>query len=492
MKNKALKCLAVCFSAVFAFLAVLLVTFSVDVAAAGCSDGNHRWSPAGECIECGLACEHQDCNVKTEVSPTCTSKGYTIYLCNSCGLEFIDDYTNVTAHIYDQTNTSLAYRVSSATCTSPAKYYYSCICGQKGITIFLSGSALGHRWSSAGECVECGLECEHQGCDFIKEVSPTCISKGYSIYLCDSCGVEFKDDFTDIVHIYDQVNIGSTYRVSSATCTSPAKYYYSCTCGAKGTSIFEYGSALGHRWSSAGECITCGVACNHHSDVGGICTECGVVLFNSYLPNNYFVHLDLIVGATEHAVDLTEASSPISYSVDFEKDVYGRLLLDGFCAVNFGVDHYYYNILFKDGTYVTGIPILNNFTGFKLSEEQLAWIGDSDLDVVEYDVNGRFQFYLDLEDYADKDITVFVYAISNDAEIIKLVELDISKSENDETAFPDESTEQMDKNNTGDGGLILIPLIAIILIVSAVFVLFYFIDKKPGKPGTKNKVRRKR
>ncbi len=45
--------------------------------------------------------------------------------------------------------------------------------------------------------------------------------------------------------------IDSKYLASAATCTSAAKYYYSCEdCGAKGTSTFTHGSALDHSWST--------------------------------------------------------------------------------------------------------------------------------------------------------------------------------------------------------------------------------------------------
>ena len=38
------------------------------------------------------------------------------------------------------------------------------------------------------------------------------------------------------------------YLVSRATCTAKAKYYYSCACGEKGTTTFEYGEMLPHTY----------------------------------------------------------------------------------------------------------------------------------------------------------------------------------------------------------------------------------------------------
>ena len=48
------------------------------------------------------------------------------------------------------------------------------------------------------------------------------------------------------VHTFDQQSTLETYLSTNATCTQKAVYYYSCACGEKGTTTFEYGNALGH------------------------------------------------------------------------------------------------------------------------------------------------------------------------------------------------------------------------------------------------------
>ena len=47
-------------------------------------------------------------------------------------------------------------------------------------------------------------------------------------------------------HTYDQEVATPEHLKTEATCTSPAVYYKSCTCGANGTETFTSGSALGH------------------------------------------------------------------------------------------------------------------------------------------------------------------------------------------------------------------------------------------------------
>ena len=50
-------------------------------------------------------------------------------------------------------------------------------------------------------------------------------------------------------HVFDQKIANETYFVSSASCSAKASYYYSCACGEKGTTTFEYGEVLGHSFT---------------------------------------------------------------------------------------------------------------------------------------------------------------------------------------------------------------------------------------------------
>ena len=70
-------------------------------------------------------------------------------------------------------------------------------------------------------------------------------------------------------HTYDQQVVNDTFKATNATCEDKATYYYSCTCGEKGTETFESGEALGHEygvWISNGDGThsrTC-ANCNEH------------------------------------------------------------------------------------------------------------------------------------------------------------------------------------------------------------------------------------
>ncbi|MFQ9800906.1 MAG: hypothetical protein ACLR23_20460 [Clostridia bacterium] len=44
-------------------------------------------------------------------------------------------------HVYNQKVVDDGYKANGATCTEPAEYYYSCVCGAKGAETFISGEA---------------------------------------------------------------------------------------------------------------------------------------------------------------------------------------------------------------------------------------------------------------------------------------------------------------------------------------------------------------
>ena len=60
-------------------------------------------------------------------------------------------------------------------------------------------------------------------------------------------------------HSFTVETVADKYLSSAATCTQKAKYYYSCKCGEKGTETFEYGDALGHKFTHyvSGNDATC-------------------------------------------------------------------------------------------------------------------------------------------------------------------------------------------------------------------------------------------
>lgn len=99
-------------------------------------------------------------------------------------------------------------------------------------------------------------------------------------------------------HVFDQKNTDAKYLASAASCTAKATYYYSCTCGEKGTATFESGETLPHTASTVWSkdethhwhvCTVCNAemdkAAHTPDHEGGAtetypikCTECGYVI----------------------------------------------------------------------------------------------------------------------------------------------------------------------------------------------------------------------
>ena len=70
-------------------------------------------------------------------------------------------------------------------------------------------------------------------------------------FLMSICAFCLTACFADLSHKhnFDKKIATENYIVSKATCTQKAKYYYSCSCGEKGTETFENGELEGHSYT---------------------------------------------------------------------------------------------------------------------------------------------------------------------------------------------------------------------------------------------------
>ena len=60
------------------------------------------------------------------------------------------------------------------------------------------------------------------------------------------CGNNCGEKLDYAAHTFDQRVETPDYSAGSADCTKPAKFYFSCVCGAKGTDTFDSGTSMGH------------------------------------------------------------------------------------------------------------------------------------------------------------------------------------------------------------------------------------------------------
>jgi prepilin-type N-terminal cleavage/methylation domain-containing protein len=198
-------------------------------------------------------------------------------LCTICGAR---SHT----HVFDQIITDSGTLLAAETCTSPAVYYKSCSCGQKGSETFTFGSALGHDFT------------EEKAVLSYLSSNATCNERAKYYKSCSRCGLAGTETFESGgfgSHKYNQQVVSTEYISSAATCTLPAKYFHSCACGEKGETTFMSGTPNGHQYMAATctlpqTCTVChmtsGSVGGHHEqfvgqqNVHSNCSVCGVVI----------------------------------------------------------------------------------------------------------------------------------------------------------------------------------------------------------------------
>jgi len=200
------------------------------------------------CDDCGV-CEHtiipalEHDYAENIVAPTCTTKGYTEYVCQraDCGHSYRDNYTDVIAHTYGAWET-----VSEA------------LCGVDGV--------------KKQTCTECGYinigtidALEHNIGDWVTVVESTCTGRGYKTKTCSLCGNVIEEQWL--------VSLGHNYvakTVVAPTCTSKGYTVEECNradCGAQ-RNVNEK-PALNHAWTSTEH----EADCTHSAYIEHVCAN---------------------------------------------------------------------------------------------------------------------------------------------------------------------------------------------------------------------------
>ena len=198
-----------------------------------------------------------------------------------------------------------------ATCTTNAIYYKSCACGQVSTTETFEDkdTKLGHEYTK-----------QIKDSKYLKSQGSNCQEHDIYWYACSRCDVSAKDDenaqdkyyesaevgnhvlskdwnkdsnnhwhsctvpgcneVSDIGnHVYDQEVESSEYLATPATCMTPARYYKSCICGAKGTEAFAAtGTHLGHAYIEVKNpqfLREKATNCKEHDTYWYVCSRCG-------------------------------------------------------------------------------------------------------------------------------------------------------------------------------------------------------------------------
>lgn len=198
-----------------------------------------------------------------------------------------------------------------ATCTTNAIYYKSCACGQVSTTEIFEDkdTKLGHEFTK-----------QIKDAKYLKSQGSNCQEHDAYWYACSRCDVSAKDDenaqdkyyesaevgnhvlskdwnkdsnnhwhsctvpgCNEVSdkgnHVYDQEVESSEYLATPATCMTPARYYKSCICGAKGTEAFAAtGTHLGHAYIEVKNpqfLREKATNCKEHDTYWYVCSRCG-------------------------------------------------------------------------------------------------------------------------------------------------------------------------------------------------------------------------
>ena len=167
-----------------------------------------------------------------------------------------------------------------ATCTTNAIYYKSCACGQVSTTETFEDkdTKLGHEYTK-----------QIKDAKYLKSQGSNCQEHDAYWYVCSRCDVSAKDDenaqdkYYESAevgnHVYDQEVESSEYLATPATCMTPARYYKSCICGAKGTEAFAAtGTHLGHAYIEVKNpqfLREKATNCKEHDTYWYVCSRCG-------------------------------------------------------------------------------------------------------------------------------------------------------------------------------------------------------------------------
>lgn len=198
-----------------------------------------------------------------------------------------------------------------ATCTTNAIYYKSCACGQVSTTETFEDkdTKLGHEYTK-----------QIKDSKYLKSQGSHCQEHDVYWYACSRCDVSAKDDenaqdkyyesaevgnhvfskdwhkdsnnhwhsctvpgCNEVSdkgnHVYNQEVESSEYLATPATCMTPARYYKSCICGAKGTEAFAAtGTHLGHAYIEVKNpqfLREKATNCKEHDTYWYVCSRCG-------------------------------------------------------------------------------------------------------------------------------------------------------------------------------------------------------------------------
>ena len=249
----------------------------------------HNGTHSVKCIRCDVYGDPVDCALSKEIVTTtaadCTHLGTTTYRCTCCGYEWTEENTGVGPH----SSTPTHHAAVPATCTTAGSIeYWTCeICGKKfsdaacttevtDVTVAaLAHEGIAYVAADPADCTHDGVKA-HYACPLChKKFSDATASHevnaadlnipqlGHNFYGAIKDNEDGTHSFkcmrcnaygNETAHTFDRPIVNDGAHVSDADCLNPAKYHYSCVCGAIDTTgtqgSFDSGVPTGHAYNT--------------------------------------------------------------------------------------------------------------------------------------------------------------------------------------------------------------------------------------------------
>lgn len=231
-----------------------------------------------------LGCADHKYALVSTVPATCTTLGYSRYLCTACGAAENRDYTAALGHNWQDMT------VREASCGVPGKVAHICTrCGEVNAVETPAGEHAFNLFSVPATCTSSGYEAEecgicgerhilsvldHAAHQYIADTTTaTCTTGGRTTYRCTFCGDSYTDAYTEpLGHTWD---LGTV--ITAPTCTTDGVKEHRCArCH---VTTLESVPATGHDYD---ETVT-PATCQTEGIISRRCKNCGDSSVNSFM-----------------------------------------------------------------------------------------------------------------------------------------------------------------------------------------------------------------
>lgn len=171
----------------------------------------------------------------TVIAPNCTERGYTLFECEICGIQYKDNYVNPLGHDYKP------LKITPPSCTESGYTVYQCsrcpaavrndytipsghnmVVEEKTDPTCTENGIIKYKCLNCSETNEKSINAIGHSFDVESVVKPTCTTSGHTTYICQNCLLTYDGDYVEpLGHSYSTSIIAATHSedgVATARC----------------------------------------------------------------------------------------------------------------------------------------------------------------------------------------------------------------------------------------------------------------------------------